>query len=54
MWFDTRPHYYSDTYENNGQCDLAIELLIEIDLDDEAEEPMGAVCTDKYALYTTK
>jgi len=54
MWFDTRPHYYSDTYENNGQCDLARELLIEIDLDDEVEEPKGTVCTDKHALYITK
>jgi hypothetical protein len=54
MWFDTRPHYYSDTYENNGQCDLARELLIEIDSGDKVEEPKGTVCTDKHALYITK
>jgi len=54
MWFDTRPHHYSHTYEDNGQCELVRELLIEIDNDDPTEEPKGTVCTDKHALYITK
>ena len=54
MSFDTRPHYYSHTYENGGQCQLVRELLIEVDLDNEAEEPRGTVCTDQHALYITK
>lgn len=54
MWFDTRPHYYSHTYESEGECQLVRELLIEIDLDDMTEEPKGTVCTDKHALYITK
>ena len=54
MWFDTRPHPYSHTYEDNGQCQLVRELLIEIDNDDPTEEPKGTVCTDKHALYITK
>ena len=54
MWFDTRPHYYSHTYEDNGQCQLVRELLIEIDNDDPTKEPKGTVCTDKHALYITK
>ena len=52
-WFDTRPHYYSHTYESEGQCQLVRELLIEIDLDDMNDEPLGTICTDKHELYTT-
>ena len=44
MWFDTRPHYYSHTYESNEQCQDVRELL----------KDKGTVCTDKHALYITK
>ena len=54
LWFDTRPHYYSHTYKTQKECQLARELLIEIDKDDMVEEPKGTVCTDKHALYITK
>ena len=54
MWFDTRPHSYSHTYEDKGQCQLVRELLIEVDLEYKDDEPQGTVCTDKHALYITK
>jgi len=44
MWFDTRPHYYSHTYESKEQCQDVRELL----------KDKGTVCTDKHALYITK
>ena len=44
MWFDTRPHYYSHTYESKEQCQDVRELL----------KDNGTVCTDKHALYITK
>jgi len=44
-WFDTRPHYYSHTYENKEQCQEVIRLI---------KKEKGAVCTDKHALYITK
>ena len=44
MWFDTRPHYYSHTYESKEQCHAVKELL----------KNKGTVCTDKHALYITK
>ena len=44
MWFDTRPHYYSHTYESKEQCQDVRELL----------KDKCTVCTDKHALYITK
>ena len=43
-WFDTRPHYYSHTYETKKQCQEVRELI----------KDKGTVCTDKNALYITK
>ncbi len=43
-WFDTRPHYYSHTYETKEQCQEVRELI----------KDKGNVCTDKHALYITK
>ena len=44
MWFDTRPHYYSHTYESKEQCQDVRELL----------KDKGTVCTYKHALDITK
>ena len=54
LWFDTRPHYYSHTYESKEECNAVRDLLTEIDNDDPTEEPKGTVCTDNHALYITK
>ncbi|SVB16572.1 uncharacterized protein METZ01_LOCUS169426 [marine metagenome] len=45
-WFDTRPHYYSHTYENKRECQRVREIL--------AKTEKGAVCTSNNALYLTK
>jgi len=42
-WFDTRPHYYSLTYNSQSGCEEARELI----------KDKGTVCTDKHDLYTT-
>ena len=44
LWFDTRPHYYSHTYETKEQCQEVRKLI----------KDKGTVCTDKHALYITK
>ena len=46
MWFDTRPHYYSHTYNSKEECQNAIKSIV--------DKKKGAVCTDKNALYITK
>ena len=46
MWFDTRPHIYSHTYNSKEECQNAIKSIV--------DEKKGAVCTDKNALYITK
>ena len=43
-WFDTRPHYYSHTYETKEHCQEVRKLI----------KDRGTVCTDKHALYITK
>ena len=52
-WFDTRPHYYSKTYNSKKQCQLVREMLADLDKDYMNDEPLGTVCTDKHELYTT-
>tara|TARA_R100000656_G_C3946649_1_gene127651 strand:+ start:637 stop:879 length:243 start_codon:yes stop_codon:yes gene_type:complete len=52
-WFDTRPHYYSKTYNSQKQCQLVRGILADLDKDDMDSEPLGTVCTDKHELYTT-
>ncbi len=52
-WFDTRPHYYSHTYETKEQCEAVREKLAEELLFPEIHRK-GTVCTDKHALYITK
>ena len=42
-WFDTRPHYYSLTYNSQSECEEAREII----------KDKGTVCTDKHDLYTT-
>mgnify|MGYP003147382749 FL=1 len=46
MWFDTRPHYYSHTYNSKEECQKAKKSIV--------DKKKGAVCTDKNALYITK
>ena len=46
MWFDTRPHVYSHTYNSKEECQNAIKSIV--------DKKKGAVCTDKNALYITK
>jgi len=53
MWFDTRPHYYSHTYESKEQCQAVREALADELLFPEVIRK-GTVCTDKHALYITK
>ena len=52
-WFDTRPHYYSKTYNSKEQCQSVRKLLTDLDKDYIDDEPLGTVCTDKHELYTT-
>ena len=53
MWFDTRPHYHSYTYETAKQCEDVRKVLAEELLFPEIHRK-GTVCTDKHALYITK
>ena len=52
-WFDTRPHYYSHTYETAKQCEDVRKVLAEELLFPEIHRK-GTVCTDKPGLYITK
>ena len=52
-WFDTRPHYYSHTYETAKQCEDVRKVLAEELLFPEIQRK-GTVCTDKHDLYITK
>ena len=52
-WFDTRPHYYSHTYESKEQCQAVRKVIAEELLFPEVHR-RGTVCTDKHALYITK
>ena len=47
-WFDTRIHYYTQTYDTKEQCQAvkAEVLFPEVNKN-------GAVCTDNNALYLT-
>ena len=53
MWFDTRPHYYSHTYESKEQCNEVRETFQQ-EIHFTNGKQRGAVCTDKHALYITK
>ena len=50
-WFDTRPHYYTETYQSNKACNLVASGL---------NQKTGRVCVPKnnhsghVDLYTTK
>jgi hypothetical protein len=51
-WFDTRPHYYSHTYDTQEQCQ-AVKQALENDLLFPEVNKKGAVCTDHNELYLT-
>ena len=53
LWFDTRPHYYSHTYESKEQCNEVRETFQQ-EMHCASGKQRGAVCTDKHALYITK
>ena len=53
MWFDTRPHYYSHTYESKEECN-AVREAFQQEVHFTNGKQRGTVCTDKHALYITK
>ena len=46
LWFDTRMHYYHNTYQSKQECQDARKAI--------TDKKKGSVCTDKHDLYVTK
>ena len=46
MWFDSRPHYFSNNYQSKQECQDARKAI--------TDKKKGSVCTDKHDLYVTK